>query len=280
MLKNILNDYRKRVFDELNIDHSWDSTTYLDAERKTEMDLKALIQRDPSKRLSIADTFISYGSSKAIYIYRISRINGLSNKDRDKLHNYQITNFNVDIHPNAVIGDRFVLDHHFGVIIGETTEIGNDCYILGGTTIGAKGISSNPSGKRHPTIGHNVQIGAFSRIFGDVNIGNDVFISSNSIITNDIQDGMRVITTSTSQYERGVRYEHVSFFKQGNNIYSLGKLENFEIHFYQEFQRAEITPLLIKLLDDNVCKFIFDKKVVGLLINKGNEGKQEIFFYD
>ncbi|WP_424804682.1 serine O-acetyltransferase, partial [Pseudomonas viridiflava] len=69
------------------------------------------------------------------------------------------------------IGSRFVIDHGVGTVIGETTVIGNDCYILGGVTLGARGISSNGAVPRHPRIGNHVQIGAFANVLGNVSVG-------------------------------------------------------------------------------------------------------------
>lgn len=93
----------------------------------------------------------------------------------------------VDIHPNAVIGQRTIFDHVFGLVVGETAVIGNDCYILGGVTLGAYGIADNPRGcRRHPIIGNNVQIGAYARVLGPVHVGDNSFISPHAVITKDV----------------------------------------------------------------------------------------------
>ena len=73
-----------------------------------------------------------------------------------------------EIHPAARIGRRFVLDHGYGTVIGETCEIGHDCYILCGVTLGARGIANNPDGKRHPRLGNNVEVGSGARVLGYV----------------------------------------------------------------------------------------------------------------
>lgn len=105
----------------------------------------------------------------------------------------------IEIHPRCTIGRRFVIDHGLGTVIGETVEIGDDAYILGGVTLGASGIASNPRGKRHPTLGHRVQVGAFASIFGPVTVGDDVFIGSHCRITRDIPEGCRVTVRSNLQ---------------------------------------------------------------------------------
>lgn len=113
-----------------------------------------------------------------------------------------------EIHFRATIGNNLVLDHGYGTVIGETSHVGNNCYILGGVILGARGIASNNNEKRHPVIGNNVQIGAFTQIFGEIVIGNDVFIGPNCVITEDVADGEKVvnnITTSTvSKYDEAI----------------------------------------------------------------------------
>lgn len=97
-----------------------------------------------------------------------------------------------EIHPAARIGRRFVLDHGTNTVIGATTEIGDSCYILNGVILGARGISGNSAGKRHPSIGDRVQIGAFARILGNVRIGDDVFIGPLACVTRDVPAGARI----------------------------------------------------------------------------------------
>ncbi|THA05923.1 serine O-acetyltransferase [Rodentibacter pneumotropicus] len=110
-----------------------------------------------------------------------------------------------EINPYARIGDRFVLDHGIGTVIGETAEIGDDAYILGGVILGAKGISSNPREPRHPKIGNNVRIGSFAKLFGKINIGNNVFIGSNCTITEDIPDNHIVTVKTKHQIIRSIK---------------------------------------------------------------------------
>lgn len=107
-----------------------------------------------------------------------------------------------DIHPAAKIGRRFVLDHAIGTVVGETAEIGDDCYMLGGVVLGARGISANASGKRHPTIGNDVQIGGSARILGPVTVGDHVFIAPHSVITADVPSDTRVNVINQLQIGR------------------------------------------------------------------------------
>jgi serine O-acetyltransferase len=104
-----------------------------------------------------------------------------------------------ELHHRCQIGKRFILDHGVGTVFGETAHIGDDCYVLGGVTLGECGISGNPNGKRHPTIGNRVQIGAFARIFGTVVIGDDVIVGPQCTITKDVSPNSKVIVRSHLQ---------------------------------------------------------------------------------
>lgn len=104
-----------------------------------------------------------------------------------------------EINYRCHIGARFIIDHGVGTVIGETSIIGDDCYLLGGVTLGARGISSNPSVQRHPKIGNRVQIGAFASVLGFIDIGDDVLIGPGCIVTQDIPPGARVQVKTSLQ---------------------------------------------------------------------------------
>lgn len=110
--------------------------------------------------------------------------------------------FGLDIHPGAQIGAGLVLDHCAGTVIGETTEIGDHCYILGGVVLGAIGIADNPMTKRHPTIGARTEIGAFARVLGPVAVGDDCFIAPHTVVTDDIPANTRVTVINQLQLLR------------------------------------------------------------------------------
>jgi serine O-acetyltransferase len=96
----------------------------------------------------------------------------------------------IEIHPAAKIGRRFFIDHGMGVVIGETTEIGDDCTIYHGVTLG--GTSWQP-GKRHPTLKNKVIIGAGAKILGPITIGENARIGSNSVVVKDVKANTTVI---------------------------------------------------------------------------------------
>jgi serine O-acetyltransferase len=97
---------------------------------------------------------------------------------------------NIDIHPGATLGRRFFIDHGAGVVIGETAEIGDDCTLYHGVTLG--GTTWN-KGKRHPTLGRGVVVGAGAKILGAVRIGDDARIGANSVVIREVPAGRTAI---------------------------------------------------------------------------------------
>ena len=96
----------------------------------------------------------------------------------------------IEIHPGARIGERLVIDHGMGVVIGETAEVGDDCIIFHGVTLG--GIKFDPI-KRHPTVGNRVLIGTGAKILGPIRLGDDSRVGANSVVTKDVGAGQTVV---------------------------------------------------------------------------------------
>ncbi len=96
----------------------------------------------------------------------------------------------IEIHPGAKIGKGIFIDHGMGVVIGETTEIGNNVTIYQGVTLGGTG---KEKGKRHPTIGNNVVISAGAKVLGSIEIGNDVIIGSGAVVVKSVPDRCTVV---------------------------------------------------------------------------------------
>jgi len=96
----------------------------------------------------------------------------------------------IEIHPGASIGRRFFIDHGSGVVIGETTEIGDDCLLYQGVTLGGTG---NEKGKRHPTLGNRVVVGTGAKILGSIRIGDDVKIGAGSVVVHPVPDHSTVV---------------------------------------------------------------------------------------
>jgi len=89
----------------------------------------------------------------------------------------------IEIHPGAKLGRRLVIDHGMGLVIGETAEVGDDCILFHGVTLGGVKFSAD---KRHPTVGHGVLIGAGAKILGPVSVGVNSTVGANSVVTKDI----------------------------------------------------------------------------------------------
>lgn len=96
----------------------------------------------------------------------------------------------IEIHPGAKIGHRLFIDHGMGIVIGETAEIGDDCTIYHGVTLGGTGKDKN---KRHPTLGSNVMVGCGAKILGPIKVGNNVKIGANAVVLKDIPSNNTVI---------------------------------------------------------------------------------------
>lgn len=104
----------------------------------------------------------------------------------------QVTRFftGVEIHPAAQLGRRLFIDHAMGVVIGETTIVGDDCVLYQGVTLGGTG---KESGKRHPTLGNNVTVGAGAKVLGNIHLGNGVKVGGNSVVVKDVPDDCTVV---------------------------------------------------------------------------------------
>ena len=96
----------------------------------------------------------------------------------------------IEIHPGAQIGRRFFVDHGMGVVIGETTIVGDDVTLYQGVTLGGTG---KETGKRHPTIGNNVVIGAGARVLGNITIGENCRVGAGSVVLRDVPDNSTVV---------------------------------------------------------------------------------------
>lgn len=156
---------------------------------KLEDDLKAIFEFDPAAK-SRAEVLISYPGFFAIAVYRVAHElwqNDIPLLPR-MMSEYVHSKAGIDIHPGAEIGERFFIDHGTGIVIGETSLIGNDVKIYQGVTLGALSVSkAGASVKRHPTIGNNVTIYANATILGgSTTIGDGSIIGGNVWITNSV----------------------------------------------------------------------------------------------
>lgn len=98
----------------------------------------------------------------------------------------------IDIHPQAIIGEQFFIDHGVGIVIGATTIIGKCCNIFNNVILGSKNVKTAKQTKRHPTLKDNVTICAGCRVLGDITIGNNCFISPNAVVLDDVPDNTHI----------------------------------------------------------------------------------------
>lgn len=105
----------------------------------------------------------------------------------------------IEIHPAARLGRRLVIDHGMGVVIGETAEVGDDCYLYHQVTLG---VARTSSGKRHPTVGNNVIIGAGAKVLGPITIGNNARVGANSVVLDNVPDDTTVVGMPARPVER------------------------------------------------------------------------------
>lgn len=150
-----------------------------------------VFEQDPAARSSL-EVFLTYSGLHAVWwhlvahwffkkkIYFVARVIS------------QISRFltGIEIHPGAKIGRRLFIDHGMGVVIGETCTIGNNVTIYQGVTLGGTG---KERGKRHPDIGDNVLIAAGAKVLGNIQVGNQVNIGSNSVVLKDVPDCSTVV---------------------------------------------------------------------------------------
>ncbi len=154
-------------------------------------DIKTVFERDPAAR-SLIEVLLCYPGLHAIWFHRIAH--WFWNKNL-KLIARLISHLSrwitgIEIHPGAKIGRRFFIDHGMGVVIGETTEIGDDVTLYHQVTLGG---TSTKKGKRHPTIGNNVVIGAGAKVLGPITIGDNCKIGANSVVIKDVPPNSTVV---------------------------------------------------------------------------------------
>ena len=154
-------------------------------------DIEYILENDPAARTKL-EVFLLYPSVHALIFHRLAH--KLYKKNRFFLARL-ISQLNrgftgIEIHPGATIGKGILIDHGMGVVIGETAEVGDRVTIYHGTTLGGTGTVV---GKRHPTVGNNVIIGAGAKLLGPIVIGNNAKIGANAVVLKDVPEGSTVV---------------------------------------------------------------------------------------
>ena len=159
--------------------------------RQFREDIATIRERDPASRSGF-EAWALYNGYKALRSHR--RANWLYRHGLYFLARWVsqrcVRRTGIEIHPAATIGRRFFIDHGTGVVIGETTVIGDDCTIYQGVTLGGTG---KDTGKRHPTLGNHVMVGAGAKVLGPITIGNNVRIAAGAVVLTDIPDNCTAV---------------------------------------------------------------------------------------
>jgi serine O-acetyltransferase len=154
-------------------------------------DVRCVFKRDPAARTTF-EVLTTYPGVHAILMHRMAH----SLWRRGWRYPARVVSYivriwtNIDIHPGATIGRRFFIDHGAGVVIGETTEIGDDVTLYHGVTLG--GTTWN-KGKRHPTLGNGVMVGAGAKILGAITLGEGARVGANSVVVKDVPAARSVV---------------------------------------------------------------------------------------
>jgi serine O-acetyltransferase len=149
-------------------------------------DVKTTRERDPAAR-SDMEVLLLYSGVHALIFYRIAhRLHKAEHYFAARAVSQLARHYTgVEIHPGATIGKGLVIDHGMGVVIGETAEIGDNCTIYQGVTLGGTG---KDVGKRHPTLGNGVLVGAGAKVLGPFKIGDNTKIAANAVVLDEIPD--------------------------------------------------------------------------------------------
>ena len=153
--------------------------------------LAAYQRRDPAARSKL-EVFLFYPGVHALLWHRLAHrlylrkhfflARWISQRVRKKT--------GIEIHPGATIGRRLVIDHGMGIVIGETAEIGDDCLLYQGVTLGGTG---KDQGKRHPTLGNNVMVGSGARVLGPFKVGDNARIAAGAVVLSEVPAGSTAV---------------------------------------------------------------------------------------
>ncbi|MBF0385500.1 MAG: serine O-acetyltransferase [Candidatus Omnitrophica bacterium] len=154
-------------------------------------EIKETKDKDPAAK-SYLEIIIFYPGLHALIFYRIAHCLWIGRLKIIARAVSQLARFltGIEIHPGARIGQGFFIDHGMGVVVGETSIVGNNVTIYQGVTLGGTG---KETGKRHPTIGNNVVIGAGAKVLGNIEIGSNSYIGANAVVINSVPENATVV---------------------------------------------------------------------------------------
>jgi len=162
-----------------------------DVFKRLRKEIEVIFEKDPAAR-SVLEIVLCYAGFHAIIAHRIAHWLWRHNMRTlaRLISNLSRMWTGIEIHPGASIGERFFIDHGTGVVIGETTEIGDDVLLYQGVTLGGTG---KEKGKRHPTLLNNIVVGTGAKVLGNITIGDNVKIGANAVVLKDVPDNSTVV---------------------------------------------------------------------------------------
>ena len=176
--------------------------------------LESIKSRDPAAK-SILSIILTYPGVKAIFFYKISNFFHIAGFHTLARVISQLNRFftGIEIHPNAKIGKNLFIDHGMGVVIGETSEVGDNVTIYHNVTLGGSSPSIDSERqrheKRHPTIGNDVVIGSGAQIIGPIKVGNNSRIAANAVVVKDVPENATMVGIPA----RAVKLENKGIFR-------------------------------------------------------------------
>ena len=203
-MKKKVTEVGKKIKDRITATERKIALAIVAAEREVRETVQTVKDRDPAAR-SNAEVLLLYSGVHAIMAHRVAHKlyeNGHYFSARALSQSARFIT-GIEIHPAAKIGRRFFIDHGMGVVIGETTEIGDDCTVYQGVTLGGTG---KDVGKRHPTLGDNVMVGAGAKVLGPVYIGSNSKIAANAVVLHPVSENSTAVGIPAKVVKRdGVR---------------------------------------------------------------------------
>lgn len=168
---------------------------------RTLYDIKSILERDPAARNAF-EVALLYPGFHAVLFHRLAHMLYKCGLRFIPRLISQVSRFftKIEIHPGATIGRGLLIDHGCGVVIGETTVIGNDCTIYQGVTLGGTG---KETGKRHPTLGNNVMVGAGAKILGPFKVGDNSKIAANAVLLREVEADSTCVGVPARVVKRG-----------------------------------------------------------------------------
>ena len=176
--------------------------------------LQSIIDRDPAARSKLS-VILTYPGVKAVFFHRIANFFATAKFDLIARIISQFSRFltGIEIHPRAKIGKNLFIDHGMGVVIGETSEIGDNVTIYHNVTLGGSSPSIDSERqrheKRHPTIGNDVVIGSGAQIIGPIKVGNNSRIAANAVVVKDVPENATMVGIPA----RAVKLENKGSFR-------------------------------------------------------------------